>query len=362
MSSLLDRLKRRIREKETVLCVGIDPSLNCPNIRSLSAENLHSFLDSLFTKCAKLVELTAPFVCCFKPNVAFFEQFGPKGLEVLQKVCKCIPSDIPIILDAKRAATGDAAEAYANAFFSIYGGDCITLDPYLGKDAIIPFLKRRGKGAFVVCRSSNPKSDDIQKFRIDDGTEVYLHVAKICEECRAELEPDLSANGGLLGLVVGATYPEDMQKLRKLYPALWFLAPGVGAQGGSLEATVKAGMKEDGFGLVINVGRAIADSEVKAEKSASANLSFLLFLLPLQQPDSHSNFIFCLIFSPPLMLRQLDSFVIVCLFHFLRFAFSVCQSTESEGGGPGVSRQTERSDAKQNAESRLTARSRSLRF
>ncbi|KAL8271762.1 hypothetical protein Esti_004357 [Eimeria stiedai] len=219
MQSFLEKLIRRVQEKETLLCVGIDPSLDCPNVRDLSQEEQQKLLTSLLTQCSHLVEQTAPFVCCFKPNLAFFEQYGPRGLEVLLNLCKTIPQDIPIILDAKRSAVGTAAEAYAHAFFSVYGGDCITLDPYLGKDGIMPFLKYKGK------------------------------------------EPDLSLHGGLLGLVVGATYPEHMQKLRSLFPDLWFLAPGVGAQGGDMEAAINAGARVDGLGLIINVGRAISNSE-----------------------------------------------------------------------------------------------------
>ncbi|OEH79954.1 putative orotidine-monophosphate-decarboxylase [Cyclospora cayetanensis] len=272
--SFLEKLVRRIREERTLLCIGIDPPLSCVSVADLPCQELEELLDSLFDKCLKLVKATAPFACCFKPNVAFFEQYGPSGMQVLRDLCKKIPEDIPIILDAKRAAMGEQAKAYAEGFLSVYNGDCITLDPYLGIDAVLPYIEKKGKGVFVVCRSSNPRSADVQGIRVckgatkhgakhveGEGREVYMEVAKMCEEARQQNEPRLSREGGVVGLVVGATYPDDMSKIRKLFPDLWFLAPGVGAQGGDLEATIRAGMRKDGLGLIINVGRAISEAE-----------------------------------------------------------------------------------------------------
>ncbi|CDJ52942.1 orotidine-monophosphate-decarboxylase, putative [Eimeria brunetti] len=191
-------------------------------------------------------------------------------IQVLQQVCREIPEDIPFIIDCKRAATGEAAQAYAHAFFSIYGADCITLDPYLGEGALLPFLKRKGKGIFVVCRSSNPRSADLQGLTLVEGgaegkeetMEVYMRVAHMCDDVRRQNEPALTEDGGLVGLVVGSTYPEDMRRIRSSFPSLWFLSPGVGAQGGDLEATIEAGLRKDGLGLIVNVGRAISEAEV----------------------------------------------------------------------------------------------------
>ncbi|CDJ69477.1 orotidine-monophosphate-decarboxylase, putative [Eimeria necatrix] len=271
--SFLQKLTRRIKEHGTILCVGIDPPLACPTTDDLRGFNRQQLLEDLHEKCVCLIRKTSDFVCCFKPNVAFFEQYGSGGMEVLQRICREIPEDIPIILDAKRAATDEAAEAMASAFYSAYNADCVTLDPYLGEGAILPFIKEKGKGVFVVCRSSNPRSSDLQGFIVVEGfgaaagkedgapVEVFMEVAHMCDRARRQREPELSKEGGLVGIVVGSTYPKDMKRIRSAFPDLWFLSPGIGAQGGDLAATIEAGLRQDGLGLIVNVGRAISEAK-----------------------------------------------------------------------------------------------------
>ncbi|CDI79523.1 orotidine-monophosphate-decarboxylase, putative [Eimeria praecox] len=269
--SFLDKLTRRIKDYGTILCVGVDPNIPCRSVADLSPTELQQVLEALHKKCTHLIQRTSDFVCCFKLNVAFFEQYGPGGMEVLKQVCTEIPEDIPVIIDAKRSATGEAAEAYAHAFFSIYGADCITLDPYLGENALVPFLKKKGKGIFVVCRSSNPRSSDLQGLVVSESSgeavgqqtsmELFMRVAHMCDSVKKQNEPALTENGGVVGLVVGSTYPDDMRRIRSVFPDLWFLSPGIGAQGGDLEATIDAGLRRDGLGLIVNVGRAISEAE-----------------------------------------------------------------------------------------------------
>lgn len=238
-----DRLADRAIRCHSLLCVGLDPQPEQVPARFRTHAN-----PALAWNLA-IIEATAEFACCFKPNIAFYEAMGD-GLETLRKTLAAIPADIPVILDAKRGDIGSTAEAYARAAFEQLGADAITVSPYLGEDSVRPFTRYADRGVFVLCHTSNPGAADLQTLYAL-GQPLYLHVA-----ARA---PRWSDHDNV-GLVVGATYPQALVAVRQVAPQTWLLAPGVGAQGGDLEATVRAGQRDDGLGLIVNVARAIAQA------------------------------------------------------------------------------------------------------
>jgi uridine monophosphate synthetase len=197
---------------------------------------------------------TAPFAACYKPNAAFFEAIGPAhGMTTLARVMKSIPSDIPTLLDVKRGDIGSTAEAYAKACYDL-GADAVTLSPLMGWDSIAPFLTGvySNKGAFVLCKTSNPGSNDFLALDMNAGTTLYEGIASMAGTWT-------TTHSVSLGLVVGATDAVALQKCRKAGgESVWILAPGVGAQGGDLVAACKAGMNASGTGLLIPVSRGIS--------------------------------------------------------------------------------------------------------
>jgi uridine monophosphate synthetase len=253
-------LERRVDDCSSLLCVGLDP-----HISDLKEATAASALDF----CLTLVKATAPYAAAFKPNAAFFEVFGAEGWTALKHVIEAIREEsdrmgsrIPIILDAKRGDIASTADAYAQSAFESLGADCITLNPYLGKDSIEPFIKATEKGVFLLCKTSNAGSMDLQNLLVmpmgsDMPMPLYIYVAKLAQEMNAKNN---------VGVVVGATHPKIMEMIRAAVPDLWFLSPGVGAQGGELEMTLKAGLRADGKGILLPMSRAIsrADSPAKA--------------------------------------------------------------------------------------------------
>ena len=235
-SGFFDQLDARVAATGSLLCVGLDPRDTTP-IKALAG-------------CRAIIDATASHVAAFKPNSAFFEAMGPEGIEVLIEVVESIPDEIPVLLDAKRGDISSTAAAYAVAAFDIIGAGAVTVSPYLGADAFDPFLEHEGRGIFVLCRTSNPSGADLQEMELSSGDPLYLAVARVV----AALPMDR------VGLVVGATEPEAMAKVRSVAPKHWILAPGVGAQGGSLESAVAAGIRIDGSGLLLAVSRAIAEA------------------------------------------------------------------------------------------------------
>ena len=255
METFFSFLEKRVDDCSSLLCVGLDP-----HVSDLREPTPASALDF----CLNLVKQTAPFAAAFKPNAAFFEVFGAEGWTVLKQVIEAIDyqskrlgSLIPVILDAKRGDIASTAEAYAKSAFETLGAHCITLSPYLGKDSVDPFIQQSEKGVFLLCKTSNPGSGDFQDLTIitQDGSlnNVYLY------EYIAYLADTWNTRNNI-GLVVGATHLDAMQRIRFLVPKMWFLAPGVGAQGGELEAALKAGLRKDGKGMLIPVSRAISRS------------------------------------------------------------------------------------------------------
>lgn len=255
MDSFFARLDKRARESDSLLCVGLDPHL--PDLASPSAAAARDY-------CLRLVKATAPVAAAFKPNAAFFEAFGAEGWTALKDVIDGIREEsarlglahMPVILDAKRGDIASTAEAYARSAFETLGADGITLSPYLGKDSIEPFVTDPAKGAFLLCRTSNPGSADLQELMVQAGSgqsmPLYMRVAQLAREWNTRDN---------IGLVVGATYPETLAEVRARAEHLWFLVPGIGAQGGDLERALKSGLRKDGSGMLINVSRTLARAE-----------------------------------------------------------------------------------------------------
>lgn len=259
MESFFTFLEKRVDDCSSLLCVGLDP-----HVSDLKAPTAEAALDF----CLNLVKQTAPYAAAFKPNAAFFEVFGADGWTALKQVIEAVQAEsnrlgslIPVILDAKRGDIASTAEAYAKSAFESLGAHCITLSPYLGKDSIDPFLQNSEKGVFLLCKTSNAGSGDLQDVMVDSGQwtvdsgrsiPLYVHVAHLAQSWNAKNN---------IGLVVGATHLDAMQRVREAAPNLWFLAPGVGAQGGELESTLKAGLRKDGKGVLLPISRAISRSD-----------------------------------------------------------------------------------------------------
>ncbi len=242
-----------------MLCVGLDP-----NAARIPA-HLKSTARPVFTFCRDIVDATAGFVCSFKPQIAYFAAL--KALDELEDLIAYIHREhpgIPVILDAKRGDIGTTAAAYAKEAFDVYGADAVTLSPYMGFDTVEPYLASDEKGVFLLCRTSNPGGRDIEMLKTESGLTVYQQVAQYAAG-------PWNTNGQV-GLVVGATYPEEMADIRRIAPGLTFLVPGIGAQGGDIDAAVRAGINKEGWGMAINSSRAViyAGSGTDFAKAAAA--------------------------------------------------------------------------------------------
>ncbi|MFN2112700.1 MAG: orotidine-5'-phosphate decarboxylase [Anaerolineales bacterium] len=249
MESFFKALEKRVRSVDSLLCVGLDPHPD--DLAEPSGSAARDF-------CLRLVEETIDSAAAYKPNAAFFEALGPEGLQALKEVIDRIPDGIPVILDIKRGDISSTARAYAQAAFDTLGADAVTINPYLGRDAVQPFIANPARGAFVLCKTSNPGAADLQDLPlgVDQGAGgmilLYQQVADLVRDWN---------NADNLGLVIGATQIEALQKVRERDPGIWFLAPGVGAQGGDLEAALKAGLRDDGLGMLIPISRGISRAE-----------------------------------------------------------------------------------------------------
>ncbi|PKO07079.1 MAG: orotate phosphoribosyltransferase [Chloroflexi bacterium HGW-Chloroflexi-3] len=245
------KLAEAVQRNNSLLCVGLDPQLELlPPGESLE--------QSLVAWGKALIEQTSDLVCCYKPNIAFYEQAGPQGLHALQQTLAAIPEGIPILLDAKRGDIGSTADAYARAAYQQYHADAITISPYLGQDSIKPFLKDTDKAVFILCQTSNPSAREIQQHGEPPLFEFIAQTAK--------------AWGSVdqIGFVIGATQPDALQSIRAICPEHWFLAPGVGAQGGDLAQALQAGLRADGIGMIIPVSRGV----IYADNPRQAALNF----------------------------------------------------------------------------------------
>lgn len=236
-----DRLLRLVRQRQSHLCVGLDPEIDrLPPGIPRSPEGLLQF-------CAEIINSTAAYAAAFKVNFAFFEAFGHAGWRALEQVAALLPPELIRIADAKRGDIGSSARHYARAILHELPFDCVTANPYLGSDAAAPFLEDPVKGVFFLCMTSNPAAREIQHFP-DRTQPLYLHVATRVAEWNTKKN---------CGLVVGATHTDELRQVRKVSPELPFLIPGVGAQGGNLKAAAAAGTAGGKAPALINVSRAI---------------------------------------------------------------------------------------------------------
>ncbi len=272
----LERLAGRAGALGGSLCVGLDPALDAlPHHLGTDALAVRRF-------CMELIEATAPYACAFKPNAAYFEALGASGWEVLIEVVAVARTRALVLLDAKRGDVGHTAEAYASAVFDQIGADACTVNPYLGYDALEPFLRRRGRMTFVLCRTSNPGAGDFQDLRLAaTGDPLYLEVAR-----RARAWADMD-NEPRVGLVTGATWPKELTQIRAAAPGLPLLIPGVGAQGGDLALAVEAARGVDRSGpYLLSVSRGITGASREpnfAEAAATAAAGYLARLQTLTQ-------------------------------------------------------------------------------
>jgi orotidine-5'-phosphate decarboxylase len=252
--SFARRVRSRALACRSWLCVGLDPDparlpAGCPD----NATGIGMF-------CRDIVRATADVAVCFKINVAFFEAFGPAGWESLARLREDMPDDVPVMLDAKRGDIGNTSAAYARALFDVLGADAVTVSPYLGWDALEPFTAYDGRGVFVLCRTSNPGSRDVQNLLVD-GEPLFLRVA------RAAIGLDVAAS---VGLVVGATQPDALRSVRALDDGVVLLAPGVGAQGATARDAIVAGGNAHGDNVLASVSRDILYASRGADYASAA--------------------------------------------------------------------------------------------
>ena len=234
----LSKLKGAIARNNTLLCVGMDPT----EAMLTAGADLYS---RLMDWGKSLIDQTVDLVCCYKPNAGFFEQFGPKGVRAMADIIAAVPEDIPVLLDAKRGDIGSTAVAYARGAWEGFAADAVTLSPYLGQDSIKPFLDNPEKAVFVLCQTSNPSAQELQQH----GTPPLFEAVAQASAAWGEEER--------VGLVIGATQPEALARVRAIRPGAWFLVPGVGAQGGDLRQALELGLRPDGLGLILPVSRGI---------------------------------------------------------------------------------------------------------
>ncbi len=251
----LERLAARTAATGTVLCVGLDPDpAGLPPGFAPDVQGIEAF-------CRLILESSLSSVTAVKANLAFFEAFGPDGIAALERLRGSVPDDVPFIADAKRADIGSTAARQAVALFDRLGADAITVNPYLGSEAIAPLIERADRFAYVLCRTSNPGAGELQDVHVSSADDapaepLYLRVARRAGDW---------GPGGTVGLVVGATAPEEMARIRATAPGLAFLVPGVGAQGGEVEPVLRDGPatappagRSPAGGLVVNVSRGIS--------------------------------------------------------------------------------------------------------
>lgn len=257
--TFIDMLATAERQNQSLLCVGLDPE------PSKFPARYKGDASRIFDFCAAIVDATADLAIAFKPQIAYFAaNRAEEQLERLVRHIKQVAPQVPVILDSKRGDIGATAQQYAIEAFERYGADAVTLSPFMGFDSVTPYLKYHGKGAFLLCRTSNPGGDDLQNQRlasVDGAPLLYEHVARLAQG-------PWNLNGQL-GLVVGATYPAEIERVRAVAPNLPLLIPGIGAQGGDAVATVKAGWRP-GAHIAVNSSRAILYASAEDDFAAAA--------------------------------------------------------------------------------------------
>lgn len=232
----IDKLVGASRRSNSLLCVGLDP-----DPRRLPVKDVFEFNKAI-------IDATSDLTCAYKPNLAFYEAMGIRGLQILRRTVNYIPRDIPVIGDAKRGDTGNTVIAYAKALFDYFKFDAVTVNPYMGYDSIEPFLGYKNRGIFILCRTSNRSAVDFQDLVDNFGMKLYESVALKANEWNKDEN---------IGLVVGATYPDELKTIRSMCPKMPLLIPGIGAQGGDLELSVKYGIDANREKAIIVAARQV---------------------------------------------------------------------------------------------------------
>ncbi|MGH2461142.1 MAG: orotidine-5'-phosphate decarboxylase [Chloroflexota bacterium] len=261
--TFLEKLRASIETNASLLCVGLDPEID-----RLPASLDHS-VDGVLAFNRAIVEATSDQVCAYKPNLAFYEAMGPDGLRCLEATLRLIPAGIPVIGDAKRGDVGNTARKYAKALFEVFGFDAVTVSPYLGEDAIEPFVAYPDRGVFILCRTSNPGAAELQNLLVSEGgtmSSLYEYVAWRAHRWN---------HHGNCGLVVGATAPSELRRIREIAPDLPLLIPGIGSQGGDLQSAVEAHRPE--APAIISASRSViyascGDGFAAAARAAASQL------------------------------------------------------------------------------------------
>ena len=237
--NFLAQLRQVQQRRDSLLCVGLDPEpARFPVPWQGDSARIFEF-------CARIVDATKDLVCAYKPQIAYFAaQRAEDQLENLLAYIRRVAPEVPVILDAKRGDVGSTAEQYAREVFERYEADAVTLSPFMGFDSIEPYLRYDGKGAILLCRTSNPGGADLQAQRLPSGDTLFEHIARLAQG-------EWNRASGQLALVVGATYPEEIERVRAIAPTLPLLIPGIGAQGGDATATVRAGWRGDADGRTV---------------------------------------------------------------------------------------------------------------
>lgn len=241
--NFIKKLNAAWENNQSLLCVGLDPDV------AKFPEHLQDKPDGIFDFCKAIIDATADLACAFKPQIAYFAAQGAE--DQLEAVCAYLREtypEIPLVLDAKRGDIGATAQQYAKEAFERYGADAVTVNPYMGFDSVTPYLEWKDRGCIVLCRTSNPGGSDLQFLQVD-GKPLYQHVAHLVAH-KWNLNRQCA-------LVIGATYPQELAQVRAIVGDMPLLVPGIGAQGGDIEATVKAGQTAHGLGMMINSSRAI---------------------------------------------------------------------------------------------------------
>ena len=255
-----NRINEAAHANDSLLCVGLDPDLSR---FPASMRDDTDVTRAIVTFNTDVIEVTADLVCAYKPNLGFYLAHGAAGVAALEETRRRIPRNIPVILDAKVGDVGSTTEAYATGYFDTWNFDAVTVNPYLGEDSLAPFMRRGDHGVLVVCKTSNPGSGDLQDRHLaatGESEPIYLTVADRVAAWSARWP-------ATLGLVVGATYPAELAAVRQRCPDLPILLPGIGAQGGELEASVRAGLDYRGGGMLVSSSRSVlyADSAQQAD-------------------------------------------------------------------------------------------------
>jgi orotidine-5'-phosphate decarboxylase len=236
-----EKLEERRRASGSMLCIGLDPEFDkLPGAIAKSPEGVLEFTTAI-------VDATSDYACAYKPNFAFYEVLGPKGMEVLQRLIQHIPRTIPVIGDAKRSDIANTARLYARAAFEVYDCDALVVDPYQGRDSVEAYMTYPERGIYVLARTSNVGAADFQD-QLINGEPLYVRVVRQAQKWKCS---------GTLGFVVGATAPEQLQRVREAAPDAQLLVPGIGAQGGDLGTVLSHGCRGAGGGLVVSASRSI---------------------------------------------------------------------------------------------------------